>query len=211
MLLHNHQCSSCQPLSMQIVGHCPQAASSPATTCLCCSYCWLVVERLSAACFCHQTLWCNCQHSLLLVAFAANCQPLPSGGLDTSHHLLFAAPVIGWLLHCYILPLPSFVITRCHATVITLVVSPFCCQSSTAVLRRSRHQPPPAFAAPGVVWLLHFYSPPFLSLHTIVQSSTFLLPTPFSANCQLLLSGGLVTSRHLPLPLLMMVDCCFLC
>ncbi len=50
------------PLSMPIVARCPQMVSSPATTCLCCSSFWFVVEWLSAACFYHQTLWCNCQH-----------------------------------------------------------------------------------------------------------------------------------------------------
>jgi hypothetical protein len=46
-------------------------------------------------------------------AFDVNCQSLPSDGLNTSHCLLSAAPVIGWLLH-FCPPLPLAFVLSCH-------------------------------------------------------------------------------------------------
>ncbi len=60
--LCDHQRSCCRPLSPPIVDSCSHMVSSPATTHLCCSHCWLVFILLSAACFCHCLIVVNCQH-----------------------------------------------------------------------------------------------------------------------------------------------------
>jgi hypothetical protein len=80
---------------------------------------------------------------LSLAAFTANCQPLPSGGLVTSHRSPFAALVVGWLLWCCLLAPPAFVIACHFATINTLIAGGFCHQSLTAALTRSHHQPLP--------------------------------------------------------------------
>jgi hypothetical protein len=67
---------------------------------------------------------------------------LPSPPPPTS---TFTAPVIGWLLHCF---LPStFVIARHHATVNALIAGRFCRRSSftaaTAAAAAAAKPPPP--------------------------------------------------------------------
>jgi hypothetical protein len=91
---------------------------------------------------------------LLPAAFAANCQPLPLGGLNTSCFLPFAAPIVGWLLPCCPPQLPAFVIARHHMTINALVADRFHHQPSTAAFRWSCHQPLSTFTATIVDWLL---------------------------------------------------------
>ena len=61
-------------------------------------------------------------------------------------------------------PPPAFAIARRRATVDALVAGRFRDQSLTAALRRSPHQPPSAFAAPVVGWLLRCCPPPAIDI-----------------------------------------------
>jgi hypothetical protein len=131
-------------LPPMIIDRCPQASLSPATACLCCFHHWLVVALLSAACFCHCRLSCNCQHSccwLLLMPivdhFAQVVLTLAAANLCCSHHWLVVALLSAdCFCHCMLicdhqrfccrLLLPS-TINRCPQGVLPPATACLCC------------------------------------------------------------------------------------
>jgi hypothetical protein len=97
---------------------------------------------------------------------------------------VFTAPVVGWLLHCF---LPSaFVIAHHHATVDALVAGCFCCQSlstaaTTPTAAATKPPPPP----PPRPWL---NSPSSIAKERGNSSTTTSVPTaaPTSKRLQVL-------------------------
>jgi hypothetical protein len=88
-------------------------------------------------------------------AAPTNRRPLPSGALvNCRHPPLLLLPLVG---RCTVVrrPISLSLVTHCCAIVDALVAGRFHRQSSTAALRWSRHQPPPAFTSSDDGWLLH--------------------------------------------------------
>jgi hypothetical protein len=206
-------CIACMPsfANHPIVNHCPQAVSSLAPACtllllLLVDYCAIVCRLLLSLHAIVRPLTL-----LLLAAFATFHQPLSSGGLDTSCCTPFAAPVIGWLLHCCPPLQPALSL---HAVV----------QPSTLSLLATfstNHQPLPS----GSLVTSNHLPLLFASLvgccivacrllsssHTVVRPSTLSLSVAFDVDRQSLFSGGLNTSHCPPFaaPIVGWLLCCY--